>query len=272
MQCAEIHLSSHGCRNPIRIVFLGDVHIGNRNTDEGLVEQVARRLEEDGTYWVDLGDACDFINLHDPRFDPRQLPDWIGVADLADLPSAQVRRYTEIFRPVAGRCLARLSGNHEDAILLRQERDVYREINEALGLPPERALGYSGFVRLRLSRGKARTKTDWTLTLFLHHGAGGGQLAGAKALRLERLPMAFDADIFAMGHTHTKMVLQKRRVGMSAGNPPRLEDRPLILISVGAFMRGELSGYAERRGLYPQGIGPVELWIWPERKQIRVVQ
>jgi len=257
MECAEIHITVPSRSDCIKLVFLGDLHLGHAQTDEGLIRQVAERLGEKYTYWIDLGDACDFINLRDPRFDPGGLPDWIGVEDLADLPAAQIVRYRDIFGRLGDTCLVRLAGNHEDSIRRHYERDVYRELNAAVGLYDEprsfelaagtRALDYSGFVRLRMYRGGGMSKgpprgPTWTLTLFVHHGAGGGQLAGAKALRLERLPLAFDADIYAVGHTHTKLTLQKRLVGLGP------------------------------RGLYPQGLGPIEVWLYPDKKKLRVIE
>lgn len=271
MRAVDIRLDVESRTEPVKLVFLGDLHLGNAGTDEELVKQVAKRLEEPGTYWVDLGDACDFINVRDPRFDPTALPGWVEVCDLADLPSAQSRRYADIFKPVMSTCLVRLCGNHEGTICQKYERDIYTELNRLVGLPRERALGFGGFVHLRVYR---QGSCSWTLTLFLHHGAGGGQLAGAKALRLERLPMAFEADVFAVGHTHTKLVLQKRRVGLNPRGT-KLIDKPLIMVNVGAFMRAytaQHDGYAERKMLYPQGLGPVELWIWPDKKDIKVVQ
>jgi hypothetical protein len=241
---------------------LGDLHLGNVNTDEELIRQTARRLKEPNTYWVDLGDACEFINMRDPRFDPGSLPDWVDPGDLADLPSVQIRRYKEIFYPVRKTCLARLKGNHEDTLHRKYERDVYDELNKSIGLHKRKALGFSGFLRLRIIR---KVKTDyWTLVCFLHHGAGGGMLAGAKALRLERLPLAWDADIYAVGHTHTKLALSKRRIGMESRSLA-VKEKPLIMLNVGGFMRGERGGYVERRGLYPQGLGPVEVWLWPSK-------
>jgi hypothetical protein len=255
----------------IRLVLLGDCHIGHAGTDEKLVEATAARIAQPSTYWVDLGDACDCINMKDPRFDPRELPDWIETADLADLSRPQLHRYTEIFSPVADRCLVRLSGNHEEDIMKHYGRDIYTDINNALELPDERRLGYCGFLRLRMPRitsNGTRTST-WSQTLFLHHGAGGGALAGAKALRLERLVMAYDADIYAVGHTHTKMVLQKRRYGMRSRGTG-VDDRSLIMVNVGAFIR--TAHYAVKRGLYPQGVGPVELWMYPDKQEIRIMQ
>jgi predicted phosphodiesterase len=254
-----------------KLVLLGDLHIGSGGTDEGLVQTVATRLEEPGTYWIDLGDAIDAINMSDPRFSYAELPDWIGTKDLGDLMSCQVSRYKHYFGKLGKTCLARLSGNHEDVVQKHYERDVYRALNDAVNLEENRALGYSGFVRLRFrQRSGEKVVNTWTQTLYISHGGGGGKLAGSKATNLERLPMAWGADIYAMGHTHTKMVIQKRIVGVEPRRN-QIEDRQLIMVNVGAFMRGD-SGYAERRMLYPQALGPVELWFYPADKQIRVIQ
>ena len=269
----------------IKFVFVGDTHLGNVNTDEGLVGEVAKRLQEPNTYWVDLGDCCDFINVGDWRFDPTQLPEWIGIADLADLPAAQIRRYTEFFKPVTKRCLARLCGNHEDSIRRKFERHIYAELGHSVGihLEPEgfaiegpRMLGFSGFLRVKfyVSDGGAHRskygKCVWSLDFFLHHGAGGGRLAGAKALKLERLPIGFDADVYAIGHTHAKLALNKRQTRM--GRHRKIVSRPQVMINTGAYMRGEEGGYSERALFYPQGLGPVELWVWAMDRKVKVIQ
>jgi len=256
----------------IHLIIFGDVHLGNAECDEKLVAKVAARLQAPNAYGIDLGDALEAINMRDPRFDLRSLPDWIGVEDLGDLPARQIARYCEYFRPVADKLLCRLTGNHEDSLFRWYGRDVYAELNRELGIPPERCPGWWCFLRLRFTR---LGKVNWTLTLFLHHGYGGGRLAGSKALNLERLPMLAQADIYAMGHTHTKMVITKRQIRL----PPRgkkIEEMPLILINVGSFLRSYSARdtYIERRLLYPQGLGPVELHIWPEQRKriIKIIQ
>jgi hypothetical protein len=255
----------------VTLVLLGDLHLGHAQTNEKLVEAVARRLEAPHTYWLDLGDTIDAINMHDPRFDPRSLPTWIGLADLIDLPAAQVARYRHYFGRLGATCWARVFGNHELALQRHTERDIYAELNRAIGLEAKRALGYSGFVRLRFRQmAGAKVANTWTQTIYLSHGAGGGKLAGAKAGGLERLAMAYEADIYATGHTHTKLVLQKRALGLS---PRTLDvvDKGQVMVNVGAFMDGR-EGYPEYKGLYPQAMGPVELQFYPAEKLIKVVQ
>lgn len=262
-----------GC---FKLVLLGDLHLGNANTDEALIESVSQRLKEQGTYWLDLGDAIDAINMQDPRFDPTALPEWVGVKDLGDLPKCQIDRYYHYLGQRIETCLCRLEGNHEYQLHRHYERDIYREINHRVSLPDERALGVCGFLRLRFRdrHGSGKIANTWTQTLFLHHGSGGGKRAGSKAGNLELLPMAFEADIYAVGHTHTKLTLSKRVMAME---PKRggIVEKQQILVNVGAFMRGFRDGeasYAERALMYPQDLGPIELWFYPSRQEIKIIQ
>ena len=256
---------------PWSLVFLGDLHLGAANVDEALIQQVATRLTGDNVGWVDLGDSIDAINMRDPRFDPRMLPEWIDLADLIDIPKAQTERYKHYFGKLGGNCLARLYGNHEATLQSHTERDIYAALNGTMELKPERALGYSGFIRLRFRRNSGGKVGDtWTQVIYVSHGATGGKLTGAKALNLERLVLGWNADIYAVGHSHTKLVLQKRVAGLSSKKAV-IENKQQIMVNVGAFMDGA-TGYAERKGLYPQALGPVELQFFPSQKRITILQ
>jgi len=269
----SVEIALDNWAGPVRLVLTGDEHLGNAATDESLIEETTRRLEGEDVYWIDLGDAIDAINMRDPRFDPRSLPDWIGMADLIDLPAAQVARYRHWFGGLGGNCLARLYGNHEFELQRRYERDIYAELNRAIELPPERALGYSGFVRIRFrNRGgsKNRILDTWTQTIYIHHGCAGGKLMGAKAISLERLPSSWDADIYAVGHSHTRLAFGKPRIGM-ASKKVATESHRQIFVNVGSYMTG-LNGYAERKGYPPQEPGPVELWFYPSERKVKIIQ
>lgn len=257
---------------PVRLVFVGDLHLGHAQTREGMIADLATSLGQKNTYWFDLGDSIDAINMRDPRFDPRSLPEWIGIRDLVDLPHVQVARYRHYFRDHGKTCLAKLYGNHEQTLQKYFERDIYRELCQAIALPKERRLGYSGYVRLRFRyrAGKDNKVVEtWTQNIYLSHGSGGGMLAGAKALRLERLPMAHDADIYAVGHTHTKLTLRKRRTTPSP-KKNEVSEQSQIFINVGSYLDGT-KGYPEYKGYYPQELGHVELWVWPKAREIKII-
>ena len=56
----------------------------------------------------------------------------------------------------------------------------------------------------------------------------------------------------------------------------RLVDKQVTLINVGSFMRAYTQsgadGYVVEKLLYPQGLGPVELWVWPDKQEVRLFQ
>jgi hypothetical protein len=77
---------------------------------------------------VGLGDYCEWINVQDKRFDVATLAPWIEIGDLIDLAQVQRDRFLSIIKPIAGKCLAMCSGNHEGTIHRKTERDIYSEI------------------------------------------------------------------------------------------------------------------------------------------------
>jgi len=258
----------------IRLVLMGDAHVGNAGCREDLLRAtIGAVMADEYSYLIDVGDTVDAINMADKRFDPSQLAEWMTIGDLVDIARAEVDRYLEIVGPAKGRILALCRGNHEDTLSRIAERDVYREIAEGLGLPPGRRLGYGGFLQLRIADRRGRkaggSRQAWIVTIFCHHGHDGGRLWGSKALSLERLMGRFWADIYVLGHSHTKFGGR-----MSVVTPEGQKD--VALINVGAFLQpyqqGKKGGYAERKLLYPQGLGPVEVWLYPEERQMRIVQ
>ena len=54
-----------------RIVPLGDIHLGNAACDEALLQKTIEYIARtDRMYWIGMGDYSEFINIHDPRWDP----------------------------------------------------------------------------------------------------------------------------------------------------------------------------------------------------------
>lgn len=254
-------------KKPIRFVFVGDVHLGNANCDEVLLRDTVERIENDATaYWFDLGDRCDYINIHDPRFEADSLPEWIGIKDLGDLAKAQSQMYIGYFESIADKCLASVEGNHDFSIKKHSERNVYQQINDALEIPLVSQLGTSGIVRVQF---EMYGRVEMALDVFLHHGAGGGRKVGGNALRLEELPLIANAQVYCLGHSHKKFSVLKERLTLNNKNDLVFE--PLYMLNTGAFIRGQTGGYAERALLYPQGLGALELWVWPRKKKCKVV-
>ena len=190
----------------IEIVPIGDIHLGSIACDEERLRAVIDYVRQtDDCYWIGMGDYCDFINRSDPRFDPQILARWITIEDLSDLAGAQVRQFRKLFSSIARKCLCLVEGNHEEKITKVYERPIFYELVSAIrqdgGFDEETPLGigYTGWLRLRFKRPNGGTKT---IDISLHHGAGGGQLAGGKVNRLQRWLWTHDCDLALFGHCH----------------------------------------------------------------------
>jgi hypothetical protein len=185
---------------------LFDLHTGTRRCNETKLRRVVAEIAADPlAYWLYGGDGGEFINRKDPRHKESDLAPWLhGVDDLA---RAQVEYLKDLLVPIAPKCLAVLSGNHEAQMLKHHERNVYAEIltaiKDAAGHRGPLGLGYRGFVRLRCQRS---THAITTLTICAEHGFGGGRLKGADALQLGRAFMAYACDVYLVGHRHHAMV------------------------------------------------------------------
>lgn len=258
-------------KEEFKIIPIGDVHLGARACDEELFEKVIKRVEqEENTYWLGMGDMCDFINRKDPRYTPHVHPDWlIGEVDLA---KAQKERFLEITKPIAHKCLCLLEGNHETAILKHFERDIYSEIVTGMkdngGFEPETqlAMGYYGWLILNFDREtKGENHNPTTRIVFnLHHGFVGGKLAGAKALNMQRWLWTHDADLVIFGHSHnTGMQIEAVEYLDSHGNF-RIQQRRGAY--GGTFLRShieESTTYSEVKGYFPLPMSGIEINVRP---------
>jgi len=261
----------------IRIVPLGDIHLGHALCDEGLLTEWVQQIADDPLcYWGGMGDICEFINRSDWRAEESQRAKWLwGESDLV---KAQVEKVRRIFEPITDKCLWLVRGNHEDSILKKYERDAHYEVCRALGVSEQRPLdlGYRGFVRLRCRRMKAGSgeQSTWTLVLYVHHGYGGGRLEGAKALKLGRLPKVYQADVYLYGHSHARMA-QVQQVLRPARRADRLEAVNVWEAMTGSFLQsydanGQLEVYSEALDFPPQMVGPIEILVQPDKHEIRV--
>ena len=261
-----------------RLYPLGDVHVGASGCDETMFAATVAEIEADPcAYWVGMGDYIDAIRRNDPRFSIDELAEWVTVPDLRDLAAAQRARFLEMTRPIWPKCLALLSGNHEESVLRWDERDVYHEIVSAIKpeTPHENlTLGYTGFLRLTFGRlaGKTKRPPSTKLDVWTHHGHGGGRLEGAKALTMQRAMWAFDADLHMMGNTHSKSVVPGAVVALDRAG--RVVNRTRLGVWTGTYMRtwdDNAPGYAEKRLYWANATGSpvVELRPWLRNGQAR---
>lgn len=261
------------------IVPIGDVHIGSRACDEARLRSVVKRIQDDPTsYWVGLGDYCEFINVRDKRFSVAALAPWIKTQDLADLARVQRDRFLDAVRPIASKCLGLVKGNHEETLQQHFERDVYSEIvtgvKEAGKFDADHrlALGFYGWLMLNFYRADSRNRGT-KIRFNLHHGFVGGRLAGAKALNMQRWLWTHNADVVIFGHSHNTMIQPEAVEEIDGSGRVRINTR--IGCYAGTFHKtnGEgFSTYSEVKGYFPLPQSGVEVYLRPgaERYHERV--
>jgi hypothetical protein len=250
------------------------VHLGNDATDEKALAETVQEIADDPlSRWVGMGDYCEWINRSDPRFSPESMPKWLNPYQL-DLAAQQRDRFLELVEPIASKCIALVRGNHEDTIARKTERAVFSElvsgVKRLAGHDRKLSLGYCGYIRLRLLRGGVQS---WALDIFCHHGWGGGRLAGAKALKLERALARYTADLVMIGHWHTRQTVPGSTIGLNRpGTRIRHAERRGLV--TGHWLRGytqDTETYVERAGFPPSPVGCPVVELRPGDKSIRLV-
>ena len=266
------------------LIPIGDVHIGAAACDERrLVEVVNRVAADDRAYWVGMGDACEFINVRDKRFDSRVLASWVKTSDIMDLAGAQMQRYLGMVMPIAGKCMGLLEGNHETSISRNFERDVHSEIVTAIktgaGHPADfrMGLGYYGWLQLAFYFGSDKKGGSSIINVNLHHGFVGGRLDGAKALNMQRWLWSHDADLVLFGHSHNAMAQVAQVEGIDRAG--RHYEQVRRGGYCGSFLRtvnvDGPSTYSEQKGYFPLPVAGVEVLLKPgaaqQRDRVRLV-
>lgn len=261
----------------VRIWFLTDLHLGARGCNEDLLRAHIQRIAlDERAYWIGGGDYVDAItHLGDKRYRPETIAAWaLGRTDVVQ---AQRDYVLELLAPIAHKCLGMAAGNHEWQTDRRYGSAIYadlvRAVAERKGVASDTlALGAQGFVQLTW-----RLRRRWVLTIFVHHGYGGGRLAGGDALALQRMLHQYDCDLLFVGHRHTLLVLN-RHLPVAGGKVARLRE------SWGIFMPGYLDPYLppsettgmpidtypEEKALPPRGVGAFPVEADPQRRVLRL--
>ena len=267
-----------------RLVPIGDAHIGAAACDESrLVEVVNRVAADDRAYWVGLGDFAEFINVQDKRFDARVLASWIKTADLADLAGTQRDRFLDTIKPIAGKCLGLIEGNHERWIYHRFERDIHSEIVTAIkqeaGHPDDfrLGLGYYGWLQLAFYFGSDKKGGSAIINVNIHHGFVGGRLDGGKSLNMQRWLWNHDADLVLFGHSHNTMTQVAQVEGIDRAG--RYYEQVRRGGYCGSFLRtvnpDGPSTYSEEKGYYPLPVAGIEVLLRPgctqQRDRVRII-
>lgn len=248
------------CREVI-VAPLGDIqwagrkeHLAYSQLQEYIAEAVERKA-----WFIGMGDYLDFAspsnrvrlsnaNLYDTA---QQVIDDKARA-LAD------ELYADLLRPTAGRWLGLLEGHHWTHLLTGETTDQY--LCQKLRAP---FLGTSAYVGLIFRKPDGSTAA---VTIWAHHGAGGGQSVAAPVQKLEGMANYWEADVMIVAHMTKKASGEIQRCyPVWGGRMPTIRYKTIHLVGAGGWLKGYAErsaqgrtprgGYVEQRMLRPVALG-----------------
>lgn len=266
-----------------RLWHLTDLHVGAKACDEALLASHIKQIANDpNAYWIGGGDYVEAIAHHDKkRWKPETVAKWaLGHTDVI----GRQRDYVlDMLSPIADKCVGLVAGNHEFECDKHYARNIYWEIVTSLaqkkGVAPETlGLGVQGYVVTVFRRGKGKKDNGgnpaWKMVTFIHHGFGGGALAGSHALTLQRMMLRHPCDLLLMGHRHTSVLLPVHRVLPSDANANTYTAWGMFSQSyLRSYIEPMENGmpvdtYAEQKGLGSNDVGAFPVEITPDQKRI----
>jgi hypothetical protein len=240
-----------------KLIPIGDLHVGSDGCNLEALDRTIRKGVADGCWFIGMGDFLDFMSSSNRQ---RQME--AGLYDTArtiidDAAYQLVEKVKAVLKPSVGRWLGLLEGNHywvfDDGVTSDQYLCQY------LNAP---FLGTCGSVQVRFGNDHRKSIT---CEIFAHHGYGGGTTPGAILTKLMKAMMAFEADIYLMGHQHQLVTAKPDRLYNTHAVNPRSVARQRLLVGTGSFMAGYKQGsryagrphgsYVEQRVLQPSAIG-----------------
>lgn len=268
------------CRSGQEILLLpvGDIQYAGEGSSTAL-STLKRHIEwgvKRGAYFIGMGDYVDFASPSN-----RQRLRSAALYDTADsvieLSAASLTKelYERALKPSTGRWLGLLEGHH----FYQYQSGVTTDM-ELCTLLKTQHLGTCAYVRIHLidqGSGKKNSKHSHraTFVLWVHHGAGSGNRAGAPLNRLDQLPIYWDADVYLMGHQSKRVVAPLQRVEpvWSGASSPHLKHRTIWIACTGSFSRAYMEGnrhgrvprgcYVEQKMLSPAALGAIKIHILP---------
>lgn len=258
---------------PIIIAPIGDIQWAGRRGPTS-IDTLKRHLDlclSLNAWYVGLGDYIDFMSPSNrQRMKSAALYDTANdVVDEAAL-SLVMELYDQFLKPTTGRWLGLVHGHHWSQLQTGETTD-----QRLCQLLKAKFLGTSAFIRLVFSTPNSQDRNP--LTLFVHHGCGGGMKASAPLNRLENILPYWDADIFLLGHMTKQAVAPINRVGprWHGHGAPELVHRKIYLVGCGGFAKGydkgaklgnvPMGGYVEQALMNPASLGAPLIKIVPRR-------
>jgi hypothetical protein len=263
---AKIQIPSETDKIPI--YFIGDCHQGSGNHNlRALRQSIAEIKDNPKARWVGMGDYADHIYYTDHRYSPNSIDFGPDIQELREGIMGQIRKTSYEFEPIVSQCLGIGTGNHEEKIANKYHVDPTREMSIILKVP---YLGFSSFIRVLVFRNNSKS-CRYSFVIHATHSTRAPRKSGGKINVAEDNTLAYDADIYAVAHSHGMVTSKIERLGISIRGKPQYREKAYIV--TGSSMENSKQGtmnYAEK-GAYTQGaMGSPIVRVWWCKNEARL--
>lgn len=234
-------------------LLTSDVHWDNPHCDRALYKKHLEQAKERKAGVFCFGDFfCVMQGKYDPRANKEGLRAEHQVTNYFD---ALVDTATSYLQPYRDHIVMFSPGNHETAILKRQETDLMRRLCNSLGIA---CGGYAGYVRFLFSRNENGGRTNHNL--FYHHGYGGGGPVTKGVIQTNRRAVWLpDAQTVVTGHIHESTSVVLPRLRLSSAGITYLDEQTHITLATYKQEFDLGGGWHLERGAPPKPLGG--MWL-----------
>lgn len=235
-------------------LLVSDLHWDNPHCNRKLLAKHFDEAVERNAPILSIGD---FFCAMQGKYDKRSSKECVRPEHQKDhYLDALVDTAAEWLEPYKHHFLLFGNGNHETKIKQNHETDLGQRLVTRLQHTGGVAHmgGYAGFVRFCLRR-LAQKKA---VTLFYHHGHGGGSGINQGSSHFNYYNSYVNADILAAGHVHRKELRPQKKVELNRSH--NVEQKDMYFVRMGSYK----DEYGTGAGGWPveKGQGPRPLGGW----------
>ena len=264
----ELRVSFPKSGSRFRFLALTDLHWDSSHCDRNFLKKHLDYALKENAPVVIVGDLFDIMQgRFDPRADPQTLrPEHRG-SNYFDLISSTA---LEWFAPYASILALITPGNHEAAVIKRNEIDLIDRLTHSLRTQHNSPVIYGeDWCYLlqkseRTSTGKADVRTK---RIFLHHGYGGGGESGRGIPQHQATRSQWQADVFISGHIHRRNT--DHNVVTSVTGKGRIETSDQWFVRCGSYKQELDCGWHISRGAAARPLGG--WWITTEMNRSKAI-
>ncbi len=243
-------------------LLLSDIHWDNPKCDRKTLTRHLEQAKDIGAPVLIFGDLfCAMQGKYDPRASKNSVRPEHQVNNYLD---ALVDTAAEFFRPYPVLFIS--PGNHETAILRRQETDITQRLADAIGC---KAGTYAGWIVFNTYRENGKGTS--TTALSYHHGYGGGGPVTKDTIQASRKAVYLpDADIVVSGHTHDRWIFPVSRVSLRKSGEQVIQEQLHLKLGTYKDEYTHGGGWAVEKGMPPKQVGGVWLRFTGDRSDRHV--